>query len=105
MYNKKYILHAIAPLFGGRVAYIIRALVDIPRHGVKAGDIGGIVWSLAALSEDGDCWIERGSLVIDGAKVEGDAIVRGESLLQGCGCRVGAGAVIDGKRLCGGTFF
>jgi hypothetical protein len=104
MHNKKFILHAVVPLFGGRIAYIIKAMKDIPRHGVKAGDIGGIVWSLAALSEDGDCWIEHGSLVIDGATVKGDAIVRGESLLQGCGCRVGGGVVIDGKRL-SGTFF
>ena len=49
----------------------IRALVDIPRHGVTVGDLGGWIGSEKKLSHDGACWVG------DEAVVCGDAVVGG----------------------------
>ena len=50
------------------------ALRDIP--GVcRVGDEGGLVQSEHSLSQEGNCWIDRPSFVVDGARVEGDAQV------------------------------
>lgn len=57
----------------------IRALVDIPAHGVKAGDLGGYVESEANLAQDSNAWIADDALVINDAKVSGDAIVSGKA--------------------------
>lgn len=62
----------------------IRALQDIPRHGVKAGDLGGWVESESNLSQEGDCW------------VGGDACAYGDSLVFG-DARVGGGARVYGN--------
>ena len=35
----------------------IRALRDIPRYHVKAGDLGGWVGPEKNLSQEGDCWV------------------------------------------------
>lgn len=40
----------------------IRALIDIPKHNVKKGDIGGWIESEYNLSHKGDCWIESGEV-------------------------------------------
>jgi len=53
----------------------IRALRDIPRHNVKAGDIGGRVQTPYNLSQEGDCWIEQGSMVRHEAHVSGNALI------------------------------
>jgi len=45
------------------VAARITALIDIPRHGVKAGDQGGFVSSKHCLSQDGDAWIGKDAYV------------------------------------------
>ncbi len=36
----------------------IRALRDIPSAGVKAGDLGGYIYSEKNLSQEGDWWID-----------------------------------------------
>lgn len=54
---------------GCRVLYRIRAIRDIPEHGVEKGDLGGFVESYDNLSDD--AW------VFDDAKVYGDARVSG----------------------------
>lgn len=59
--------------------YQIKALIDIPRHGVKAGDLGGLVGSDRNLSQEGDCWIEESSVASGHSYVDGNAIVRGQS--------------------------
>ena len=63
---------------GSRVAtlYRIKALRDIPRHGVKAGDLGGWIAGDWNLSHDGDCWVK------DKAIVEGDALVTGDAIVK-----------------------
>jgi carbonic anhydrase/acetyltransferase-like protein (isoleucine patch superfamily) len=57
----------------------IRALVDIPRHGVKAGDIGGYVSDAHTLSQVGDCWIGGDAVVAGNARVIGNSIVSEEA--------------------------
>ena len=59
----------------------IKALVDIPRRGVKAGDLGGYIQSESNLSQDGDCW------------VAGNGRVGGYGLVTGNGCVTGYGKV------------
>ena len=70
--------------FGGIPLYRIRALKDIPRHNVKAGDLGGWVQSEKNLSQDGDCWIEGDSVVICNAHISGDALVYDKAVIRGC---------------------
>lgn len=63
------------------MAYRIRALRDIPRYGVKAGDLGGYVESEENLDQKGLCWVRDDALVCDGARVWGDALVYGNALV------------------------
>ena len=46
-----------------RTLHQIRALRDIPRHAVKAGDLGGWIETENNLSHDGDCWISGNASV------------------------------------------
>ncbi len=59
----------------GRDFYPIKALIDIPEYGVKAGDIGGCVESEANLSQKGTCWIAYYGFVYGNARVYEDAFV------------------------------
>lgn len=69
----------------------IQALVDIPLHNVKAGDLGGYVENQSCLSHDDSCWIGGdayvGSLNREGLlgkiypAVRGNALVTGTSVL------------------------
>lgn len=61
----------------------IRALRDIPRHGVKKGSIGGSVSSYRNLSQFGDCWVGENGMVYDKARVSGNAIVRSHAKVYG----------------------
>ena len=45
-------------------AYRIRALIDIPLHNVKAGDLGGFVEDGKILSHSGSCWVGGDALVL-----------------------------------------
>ena len=56
---------------GGRITcYRIRALRDIPRHNVKAGDVGGWIESEYNLSQDGDAWVRDGICVFGLIRIE-----------------------------------
>ena len=68
---------------GSRVAtlYRIKALRDIPRHGVKAGDLGGWIHSEANLSQFGDAWVGEEAKVFENAYVFGNAIVKGNAIV------------------------
>lgn len=67
----------------------IRALRDIERYGVKAGDLGGVLASEANLSQYGECWVRKGAKVLGEARIIEDAIVEagatvlGESQVRG----------------------
>ncbi len=73
---KKYEICSSFITFCGITVHRIRALADIPRYGVKAGDLGGYVENESNLSQDGDCWITGNARVYEGAKIVGNAIVR-----------------------------
>ncbi|MBE0599723.1 MAG: DUF2513 domain-containing protein [Burkholderiaceae bacterium] len=60
----------------------IRALRDIPEHGVKADDLGGFVQSERNLSQTGAAWIGRNAVVLGQGRVEDDAIARDQAVLS-----------------------
>ena len=53
----------------------IRALRDIPRCGVKEGDLGGWVESEGNLAQEGDCWVSGNAWVFGAAHVFDNAQV------------------------------
>ena len=71
----------------GVTVYRIRALVDIPRFGVKKGDLGG--WVESELLRDGaarvsgDAWVSGAAQVSGAARVSGDAQVSGAARVSG----------------------
>jgi hypothetical protein len=70
-------------LAGVGVLYRIRALIDIPRHGVKAGDMGGWVEREDNLSHEGEAWISDIACVFDNALIAGNALVSGKAHVYG----------------------
>ena len=61
----------------------IRALRDIPKYGVKRGDLGGFLEKESNLSQDGDAWVHGDARVHDNARVHGDAWVFGNARVYG----------------------
>jgi hypothetical protein len=59
------------------------ALRDVKCHGVTAGARGGLIARQDGLAQKGDCWIEENVIVLEGARVYGDAYVYGDSVLEG----------------------
>ena len=106
-------------LADGTVLHRIRALMDIPRYGVRAGDIGGWIEKYDNLSQDGDAFVfdnakVRGNAyVFDNAKVCGDAEVYGtawvycnakvygNSKVYGDACVCGNAEVYGNANVCG----
>lgn len=60
----------------------IKALIDIPRHGVKKGDLGGYVLDSDTLSQHGDCWVGGQAQVLENVFVSGDAYVGDNAVLD-----------------------
>lgn len=54
----------------------IQALVDIPMHGVKAGDLGGFIQEEKLLSHKGNAWVK------DGARLAGKSFIEGDVLIE-----------------------
>ena len=61
----------------------IRALVDIPRAGVRVGDLGGWVESESCLAHSGNAWVSGNAQVFDNAWVFGNARVSGNAEVFG----------------------
>ena len=61
----------------------IRALVDIPRAGVRAGELGGWVESESCLAHSGDAWVSGNAQVFGNARVSGNAWVSGDAEVSG----------------------
>lgn len=81
---KKYELtDIINPKWGDVHLRRIRALRDIPRYNVQAGDLGGWLGSENNLSQDGDCWVGDNARVDCSAQVFGNALVDGNALVSG----------------------
>lgn len=53
----------------------IKALIDIPSIGVKAGDLGGYVTNRKILSHEGNCWIGENARVAGFVRVEDNAYI------------------------------
>ena len=83
--NKKYELtKETKTLADGTVLHRIRALRDIPRHGVEAGELGGWAEKESNLSQkDGDAWVYGDAEVYGDAWVSGEAEVYGNAKVYG----------------------
>ena len=83
--NKKYELtKETKTLADGTDLHRIRALRDIPRHGVEAGELGGWAEKESNLSQkDGDAWVSGDAWVFGNAEVYGNAKVSGNATVFG----------------------
>lgn len=84
---KKYELTGETKEIGGKILHRIRALIDIPEHDVKAGDLGGWIEAERNLSQKGAAW------VADEAWVTGLSLVIGNALEMGNARAMGAARV------------
>lgn len=69
--------------FFGRKFFRIKALVNIERYGVKAGDLGGWVEKEDNLSQSGNAWVSSNAKVSGDAWVSGNAKVSGDAVVSG----------------------
>ena len=74
----------------------IRALRDIPRYGVRAGDIGGLVAGPDNLSQDGDGWVFDNACVSDNGRVYDNACVFDNACVSGNG-QISGNACVSGN--------
>ena len=81
--NKKYELTDETKGIGRITLHRIRALMDISRYGVRAGDIGGWIEAESNLSQNDDAWVGDDARVYGNAKVCGNAWVSGEAWVCG----------------------
>ena len=58
---------------GDATLHRIRAVTDLPRHGVRAGDVGG--WIAGTANLFGGAWVSGDARVFGDAQVSGDAEV------------------------------
>ena len=80
----------------------IRALRDIPRCGVKEGDLGGWVESEGNLTQEGDCWVSDDARVSGNARVFGNALIYGDARVSDDAQVFGNARVFDAA-VCGGV--
>ena len=81
--NKKYELTDETKEIGGITLHRIRALMDISRYGVRAGDIGGWIEAESNLPQYGNAWVSDDARVYGNAKVCGNAWVFGNAKVCG----------------------
>ena len=91
----------------------IRALRDIPRFNVNAGDLGGYIEHEGNLSHDGDCWVGGSAQVygnatlhvnvkvFDNARVYDNAYMRGDAQVFGNAHVYGGAHVFGGAKVFG----
>lgn len=65
----------------GYGVFRIRALVDIPRHGVKAGDEGGFIHTTDCLPQSSDAWVSDEAIVYRGAKLRLNVLVSDKAVI------------------------
>ena len=86
----------------------IQAVRDIPRYGIKAGDLGGYVDSKYILSQEGDCWISQGTyamqkgshntmLITKNAFIDGDYVINGSKITDNVIISGGKGSINDSE--------
>lgn len=79
----------------------IRALRDIPEHGVLAGDLGGFVQSERNLSQTGAAWIADLASATDRSHVGGDSLLSGNAKMTGDSRADGRSRISDHANLSG----
>lgn len=111
--NKKYELTDETKGIGGVTLHRIRALRNIPRYGVKYGDLGGWIEKENNLSHEGDAWVSGNAEVYgnvwvsgdawvsDNARVSGNAWVYGDAEVYGDALVSGDAWVCDNARVSG----
>ncbi len=82
--QKKYELTSETMEWYEKTLHRIRALKDIPRYGIKKGQLGGWVQSEDNLAQRGDCWIGDEAMVYDNAKVFGHASASNAARVYDC---------------------
>ena len=80
---KKYELTGETKEIGGKILHRIRALIDIPEHDVKAGDLGGWIEAEKNLSQNGAAWVTGEALVTGWARVMDSAWVTDSARVTG----------------------
>ena len=89
---------------GDATLHRIRAVTDLPRHGVRAGDVGGWIAGTANLSGGarvfGDAWVYGDAEVFGGAQVSGRAWVFGDAQVFGGAEVSGAARVFGDAEVC-----
>lgn len=70
----------------------IRALKDIPIHGVKVGDLGGYIESPFNLSQDGSCWVADNAKVSELSQVKDSALIKDDASIEN-------GSIIKGRAI------
>ena len=73
--SMKYELTDEAKVVFGHVLHRIKALINIPTMGVKAGDLGGWIETQSNLSQHDGAWVYGDARVFGNAQVSGDARV------------------------------
>lgn len=63
----------------GAFLHRIKALVDIPMHDVKAGDLGGWIEKEENLSQADYCWVGGDAMVYGNARIQHNSIVTGNA--------------------------
>lgn len=79
----------------------IRALVDIPEHEVRQGNLGGFIESEKNLSHEGSCWVGQHARVYDDAIVSDNACVFGYANVYDNATVHGEAYVYDNAHICG----
>ena len=80
---KKYELTDKTKVIADVTLHRIRALIDIPEHNVKAGDLGGWIEAERNLSQKGAAWVADSARVMDSARVTDTALVMGSAWVTG----------------------
>ena len=85
----------------GSKVYRVKALVDIPEHNVKAGDLGGRVTSKFTLSQEGTCWIGSDAEVLGNVSVSENAFIGGTARVfcnaDDCNIEISGNVKIGGR--------
>lgn len=93
---KKYELTGETKEIGGKILHRIRALIDIPKHDVKAGDLGGWLETEGNLSHNGAAWVTGEAVVTDSAWVTDSARVTDSACVTDS-ARVTGNALVRGN--------
>ena len=99
---KKYEFTGEVKNIGGKTLHRIRALIDIPKHDVKAGDLGGWLETEGNLSHNGAAWVTGDAVVTGAAWVTDSARVTDSACVTGSACvtdeaRVTGSALVTGE--------